>query len=85
MLNYMNGNTFIPNITSIESKYLLDSIIFMLYTCCNILSLAYIVENKYLGIQYRYLRNTDYIDEGYSEDKDLPYTSANEMDNKSDQ
>lgn len=99
MLNYMNGNTFIPNITSVTNRYLLDSIIFMLYTCCNILSLVYIVEHKYLGIQYRYLDNlitTNDFDDGYSEDNEFSDEnnvesesssdiSTNEMDCKKDQ
>lgn len=99
MLNYMNGSTFIPNITSVKNRYLLDSIIFMLYTCCNILSLVYIVDHKYLGIQYRYLDNlitTNDFDDGYSEDDEFSDennvesesssdTSTNEMDCKKDQ
>lgn len=99
MLNYMNGNAFIPNITSVKNKYLLNSIIFMLFTCCNILSLVYIVDNKYLGIQYKYLDNliseSDF-DEGYSEDDELSDeyniesesssdTSINEMESKKEQ
>ena len=45
----------------------------MLYTCC-ILSLVYIVDHKYLGIQYRYLDNlitTNDFDDGYSEDDEF--------------
>ena len=48
MINYMNGKTFIPTITQDSDQILIDNIIFMLFTCSNILTISYIIETRLL-------------------------------------
>ena len=53
MINYMNGKTFIKDITTDSNQFMLDSVIFMLYAGGNLLTINYIITNKLLKNNYQ--------------------------------
>ena len=60
MINYMNGKTFIERITDYSDQIIIDNIIFMLFTCSNLLTICYI-------IKYRLLKNNNGIRDEYTD------------------